>query len=197
MNKNMISKALAGSLLVAASMSANATTTPITVTFDVLPALTITTTTAFAPGAVLTGAAGTTCTWTPTLGGAPTATTGAVGDVTATRSGDGCPALASSAGAATNTGVYLVTAGATAPNVDVQVTVSTATSLDTNLTFAPTAAATPDDGSSAVVALAADTAAAVNTGANGIIVLYLGGTTTAVNAVAASTDVTFDVVAVY
>ena len=195
MKNNMITKALAGSLLVAASMSAKAD--PITVTFDVLPAITIGTTTAFAPGAVLTGAAASTCTWAPTLAGAPTATTGAVGDVTATRSGDGCPALASTAGLASNTGVYLVTAGGTAANLDVQVTLTPGTSLDGNLTFDPAAVGTPDDGSSGPVAIASGGPVAVNTGANGIIVLYLGGTTTANNAVSASTDVTFDIAATY
>lgn len=191
----MITKALAGSLLVAASMSANSTTQPVTVTFGVLPALTVTTITGFAPGAVLTGGAASTCTWTPTLAGAndPAVST----DVNVVRSGTGCPDLASAAGAATNTGVYVVSAGATGVSLDVNIEVQTGTSADTNLTFAPTAIAIPDDSSTPQVNLVADAAQAVNTGASGDINLYLGGTSTVVNAFSADTDVTFNIVATY
>ncbi len=190
----MISKALAGSLLVAASMSASATTTPITVTFGVLPALTIATTTAFAPGTNLTGAIGSVCTWTPTLV-APTATAPVVTDVTTVRSGTGCPDLTESPVTALTVGTYTVTA-AGAADVDVQITLQSATVGD--LTYAPAGVGVPEDGSTAGVALVADTPSTVNLGANATAYIYLGGeTTVGAAAVTVSTDVDFNIVAVY
>jgi len=196
MKKNIISKALAGSLLVATTMSANATTETFTLTFDVLPAITILPVTAFAPGAILTGTALSTCTWEPTYLNATAVGAPAVADVNVKRSGNGCPTQPITAGDATTTGVYTISGGATALNIDVNVTLVSGSS--TNITFAPAGVVTPDDMSYPFVTLAADTLGTVNTGGTGDIALYLGGTTTiGATDITIGEDVDFDVIAIY
>lgn len=197
MKKNIISKALAGSVLVAASMSANAATTPVAITFGVLPAIVITPTVAFAPGDILTGTAASTCTWTTTFLDAVSAPDGAVGDVNVVRSGNGCPTQAISTGLATTTGVYKIDGGGTALNVDI--TVDLQAGAATNISFDPTGVATPSDISYPSVTLATGVPGIVNTGGTGYIVLYIGGTSTIISAtdITAGETVSFDVVAVY
>ena len=204
MKKNIISTALAGSVLVAASMSANAVDATITVTFGVLPAIAIDPTTPFAPGAILTGSALTTCTWTPTFlnvvtspaGGA--GATGAVGDVNVVRdaTGGGCPASPISAGTVETTGVYTIDGGNTALNVDIDIALISGAS--TNITFDPIGVATPADVSYPAVTIPNTTPTAVNTGGSGLIVLYLGGTTTiGATDITGAEDVNFIIQAVY
>lgn len=196
MKNNMITKALAGSLLVAASMSANATTETTTTTFGVLPALTIAGVDVWVPLTTLTGAAGTTCTWTPTLL-APTATTPDVtSDITIERTGDGCPNLtAGTAGTTALAGSYtVVAAGAT--NVDVQIELVQGTGGD--LTFDPAGVGSPDDGSAVAVAIPTGTPTIVNLGANAQANIYVGGTTTVGGTgISTNTAVAWDLIATY
>jgi hypothetical protein len=204
MKKNIISKALAGSVLVAASMSANAVDETITVNFGVLPAIVIDTTSNFAPGAILTGTNATTCTWTPTFlnsvsnTGGGSGVAGAVGDVNVVRdgSGGGCPTAPIATGTVETTGVYTIDGGATALNVDVNIALIPGVS--TNITFDPIGVGTPDDISYPAVDIPTTTPTAVNTGGNGLIVLYLGGTTTIGGTdITAAENVDFTIQAVY
>ncbi|GHB63092.1 hypothetical protein GCM10008107_10240 [Psychrosphaera saromensis] len=203
MKKNIISKALAGSVLVAASMSANAATTPVTVAFAVLPALIISPIENFDPGAVLTGTAGSTCVWTPTflndVNGVvgPSGETGTANDVNVVRNGGGCPTQPIAAGTTATTGVYTIDGGTTAVNVDINIELQAGAA--TTISWDPIGIATPNDISYPSVQIPTGTPTTVNTGGNGLVVLYLGGTSTIISPtdIITGENVSFDIVALY
>jgi hypothetical protein len=176
MKKNIITKALAGSVMVAASMSATAVDQTMNLAFTTLPAITIT---EVGSGidlgtAAITGGANTTCTIgidsvTPSDVAAAANTL-----VTVSLSGDGCVNAAGATGTAF-AGMATIDGG---DGMTVNVTVNSDSNAD--FTFTPAATVVQADGGATPVALTADTAGQVvlgpngNTGA-GIAHLYIGG----------------------
>jgi hypothetical protein len=197
MKKNIISTALAGSVLVATSMSANATTAPVSIAFSILPALIILPVDPFVPGDVLTGTSGSTCVWTPTFLDEVTGASGAVTDVNVVRSGNGCPGQPIATGSAATVGVYTVDGGSTAVNVDIQIELETG--LGTNISWEPIGVASPTDESYPSVSIPTDTPTTVNTGGLGIVTVYIGGTSTVTSAtdIITGENVSYNIIAIY
>jgi hypothetical protein len=194
MNRNKITKALAGSLLVAASMSAVAKVETFNLNFVTIQDLTITQVNAVGFGQNVIGKANTSCTIglaTNLTGNALTAA--ATSEMVDGISGTGCLTVAANA---TNTfaGVFTIT-GAT--NQTINVTVASATGTDFNYTPSgqvyTVGTNTPTD-------VFADSSASIGLGANSQANLYLGGTI-AVNGTDLDANkpysLNFDVTAVY
>jgi len=197
MNRNKITKALAGSLLVAASMSAVAKVETFNLNFVTIQDLTITQINAVGFAQNVIGKAGTECTIsvngtlaaTPAAGAAP-----ASANVTDGISGTGCLTVAANA---TNTfaGVYSIT-GATSQSVNV--TVASATSDDFN--FTPSGKLFESGTATAIDVFANSAASVTLSGTGGQANLYLGGSiTVGSNDLTANTpySLNFNVTAVY
>lgn len=199
MNRNKITKALAGSLLVAASMSAVAKVETFNLNFVTIQDLTITQVNAIGYAQNVIGKANTDCTISiaATLAAAPTdGAAPASANVTDGISGTGCLTVAANA---TNTfaGVYSIVGSA---NQTVNVTVASATSADFN--FSPSGRLyTSGAAAGAGVDVFANSAASTTlSGTGGQANLYLGGTiTVGTSDLTANTpySLNFDVTAVY
>lgn len=197
MNRNKITKALAGSLLVAASMSAVAKVETFSLNFVTIQDLTITQVNAIGFAQNVIGKAATDCTISVsgTLAATPAdAAAPASANVTDGISGTGCLAVTA---AASNTfaGVYSIVG---AVNQTVNVTVASATGSDFN--FSPSGKIFTSGGTAATDVFANSAASIALSGTGGQANLYLGGTITV-----GGTDLTantpyslnFDVTAVY
>jgi len=173
MNKNMITKAIAGSVMVAASMSAVAKVETFSIGFVTIQDLTIDEVSPIAFGQKIIGKAGTACTMDVTADIATT--TGALTDVQSGISGAGCIDTAAANGASF-AGVYTVSGEA-----DLTVNVTVASVSATDFDFSPSGLLLSDGGdlnNDAVDVFADSSAATTLDSTNGEAHIYLGGTLT-------------------
>jgi hypothetical protein len=193
MNTNKITKALAGSLLVAASTSAVAKVETFQINFVTIQDLSITQIQAVGYGQNIIGKAGTSCDLTVAV--TATGALAAAAQITDALSGTGCLTVA--AGANGLGGVYNI-AGAASQTVNVTVASSSTADFD----FSPNGKImTAGAATTATTNVFADSAASVALdGTNGRANLYVGGTITVGAAdLTANTpySASFDITAVY